>query len=110
MVEDREGISTEPSVTFANSYRICAVKTHELNSTEHDTGAVNAKQRLWVMSITLKAIYKNGAFVPVANSEKLNVREKTEVELTVHDPRVLPATAKNDEEPRAAQQSPPLSA
>lgn len=50
------------------------------------------------MSITLKAIYKDGAFVPVANGEKLNVPEDTEVELTVHDPRVLPATAKNDEE------------
>jgi antitoxin component of MazEF toxin-antitoxin module len=47
------------------------------------------------MSITLKAIYKDGAFVPVANGEKLNVPEDTEVELTVHDPRALPA---NDEE------------
>lgn len=50
------------------------------------------------MSIRLKAIYKDGAFVPVANGEKLNVPEDAEVELTVHDPRVLPATAKNDEE------------
>jgi hypothetical protein len=50
------------------------------------------------MSITLKAIYKDGAFVPVANGEKLNVPEDVEVELTVHDPRILPATARNAEE------------
>jgi hypothetical protein len=50
------------------------------------------------MSITLKAIYKDGAFVPVPNGEKLNVPEDAEVELTVHDSRVLPATAKNEEE------------
>ncbi len=50
------------------------------------------------MSITFKAIYKDGAFVPVANGEKLNVPENTEVELTVHNPCIVPATAKNEEE------------
>jgi hypothetical protein len=50
------------------------------------------------MSMTLKAIYKNGAFVPVASGEKLNVPEDAEVELTVHHPRVLSATAENEEE------------
>jgi endonuclease IV len=50
------------------------------------------------MSITFKAIYKDGAFVPVANGEKLNVPENTEVELTVHNPYIVPATAKNEEE------------
>ncbi len=50
------------------------------------------------MSVRRRAIYKNGAFVPVASADKLNVPENAEVELTVHDPRVLPATAKNDDE------------
>jgi len=49
------------------------------------------------MSITFKAIYKDGTFVPLAN-ENLNVPEDAEVELTVHDPRILPATARNAEE------------
>lgn len=50
------------------------------------------------MSVRLRAIYKDGAFVPIPNSEKLNVSENAEVEITVHDPSVLPATATSDEE------------
>ena len=50
------------------------------------------------MSLRLKAIYKNGAFVPVTNGEKLNVRENAEVEITVHDPYILPPKATSDEE------------
>ncbi|MGA9995087.1 MAG: hypothetical protein WBP93_06725 [Pyrinomonadaceae bacterium] len=50
------------------------------------------------MSVRLKAIYRDGAFVPVANGEKLSVPENTEVEITVHDPYVLPPTATSDEE------------
>jgi hypothetical protein len=50
------------------------------------------------MSVRLKAIYRDGAFVPVANGEKLNVPENAEVEITVHDPYVLPSTAASDEE------------
>lgn len=50
------------------------------------------------MSVKLKAIYKDGAFVPVTNGERLDVPENTEVELTVHDPYVLPAKATTAEE------------
>src|SRR5436305_12676883 len=50
------------------------------------------------MSLRLKAIYRDGAFVPVANGEKLNVPENTEVEITVHNPYVLPPTAASEEE------------
>ena len=50
------------------------------------------------MSVRLRAIYKDGAFVPVPNGEKLDVRENAEVELTVHDPYIVPATAKTAEE------------
>jgi hypothetical protein len=50
------------------------------------------------MSVRMKAIYRDGAFVPVTNGEKLNVPENTEVEITVHDPYVLPPTAASDEE------------
>ncbi len=50
------------------------------------------------MSVRLRAIYKNGAFVPVANGEKLDVRENAEVELTVHDPYIVPAKATTPEE------------
>lgn len=50
------------------------------------------------MSVRLKAIYRDGAFVPVPNGEKLNVPENAEVEITVHDPYVLPPTAASDEE------------
>ena len=50
------------------------------------------------MSVRLKAIYRDGAFVPVPNGERLNVPENTEVEITVHDPYILPPTATSDEE------------
>jgi hypothetical protein len=50
------------------------------------------------MSVRLKAIYRDGAFVPVPNGEKLSVPENTEVEITVHDPYVLPPTAATAEE------------
>ncbi len=50
------------------------------------------------MSLKLKAIYKDGAFVPISNGEKLNVSENAEVEITVHDPYVVSATATSDEE------------
>jgi len=50
------------------------------------------------MSLRLKAIYKDGAFVPISNGEKLNVSENAEVEITVHDPSGLPPTATSDEE------------
>ena len=50
------------------------------------------------MSLKLKAIYRDGAFVPVPNGEKLNVSENAEVEITVHDPYVVPATATTDQE------------
>ncbi len=50
------------------------------------------------MSVRLKAIYRDGTFVPIPNGEKLNVPENAEVELTVHDPRLLPPTATTDEE------------
>jgi hypothetical protein len=36
--------------------------------------------------------------VPIPNGEKLNVSENAEVEITVHDPFVLPPTATSDEE------------
>lgn len=54
------------------------------------------------MSVRLKAIYRDGAFVPVTNGEILNVPENAEVELTVHDPYVLPATATTEEERKLA--------
>jgi hypothetical protein len=50
------------------------------------------------MSLKLKAIYKDGAFVPISNGDKLNVSENAEVEITVHDPNVVSATATSDEE------------
>lgn len=50
------------------------------------------------MSLRLKAIYKHGAFVPISNGEKLNVSENAEVEITVHDPNVLPSRVTSDEE------------
>lgn len=54
------------------------------------------------MSVRLKAIYKDGAFVPITNGEELNVPENTEVELTVHNPYVIPPTAKSEEERQRA--------
>lgn len=50
------------------------------------------------MSLRLKAIYKDGAFMPISNGEKLNVSENAEVEITVHDPYGLPPTATSDEQ------------
>jgi hypothetical protein len=54
------------------------------------------------MSLRLKAIYKDGAFVPIQNGEKLNVSENAEVQKTVHNPYVLPSTATSDEERKRA--------
>lgn len=54
------------------------------------------------MSVRIKAVYRDGAFVPVPNGEKLNVPENAEVEITVHDPYVLPPTATSDEERKRA--------
>lgn len=53
------------------------------------------------MSVRLRAIYKDGAFVPT-NGEKVNVPENTEVELTVHNPYILPPKAKSEEERQRA--------
>lgn len=50
------------------------------------------------MAVRLKAIYRDGAFVPISNGEKLNVSENAEVEITVHDPYVLPPPATSEEE------------
>lgn len=50
------------------------------------------------MSFRLKAIYKDGTFVPISNGEKLNVSENAEVEITVHDPSGLPSTVSSNEE------------
>ena len=50
------------------------------------------------MSVRLKAIYRGGAFVPMSNGDEVNMPENTEVELTVHDPYLLPATATTAEE------------
>ena len=50
------------------------------------------------MSLKLKAIYRDGAFVPIPNGEKVNVSENAEVEITVHDPYGLTPTATSDEE------------
>jgi len=50
------------------------------------------------MSLRLKAIYKDGAFVPISNGDKLNVSENAEVEITVHAPDSGPPTGTSDEE------------
>ena len=50
------------------------------------------------MSLKLKAIYRDGAFVPISNGEKLNVSENAEVEITGHEPNVLPPTATSEKE------------
>jgi hypothetical protein len=50
------------------------------------------------MSVRLRAIYRDGAFVPITNGDELDVPENTEVELIVRNPMVLPATVMNDEE------------
>lgn len=54
------------------------------------------------MSVRLKAVYKDGAFVPVPNGEKLNMPENAEVELIISDPYGLPPTATSDEERKRA--------
>jgi predicted DNA-binding antitoxin AbrB/MazE fold protein len=56
------------------------------------------------MSLRIKAIYKDGAFVPLTNGEKLNVRENAEVELTISNPYVVPPTANTEEERERALQ------
>jgi hypothetical protein len=50
------------------------------------------------MSLRLKAIFKDGAFVPISNGDKLNVSENAEVDITVHEPNVVSATATSDKE------------
>ena len=50
------------------------------------------------MSVRLKAIYRDGAFVPISNGDKLNVSENAEVEITVHDPHILSARETSDEQ------------
>ncbi len=55
------------------------------------------------MSIKLRAIYTGGAFVPVAQGEKLNVPENAEVEITVHNPYLLPPEITDPEERAAVQ-------
>jgi hypothetical protein len=67
------------------------------------------------MSLRLKVIYKVGAFVAVPNGENVNVAENAEVEITVHHPYVVSATATSDEEReralrelRESGQQPPL--
>lgn len=56
------------------------------------------------MSVRLRAIYRNGAFVPVLAGEKLDVPENAEVRLTVEvsqpdrDYYVLPPTATSGED------------
>jgi hypothetical protein len=55
-----------------------------------------------IMSVRLKAIYREGTFVPLTNGERLDVPENAEVELTVHNPYILPATATSDEERQQA--------
>lgn len=50
------------------------------------------------MSVRLKAIYRDGAFVPVPTGEKFSLPENVEVEITVHDPYAVPPTAASPEE------------
>jgi hypothetical protein len=56
------------------------------------------------MSVRLKAIYRDGAFVPLPNGEKLNVSENAEVEITVHNPYIVPSTASDEERERALRE------
>ncbi len=55
------------------------------------------------MTIRLRAIYTGGAFVPVSQEEKLNVPENAEVEITVHNPYLLPPEITDPEERAAGQ-------
>ena len=54
------------------------------------------------MSLRLKAIYRDGTFIPLTNGEKLDVPENAEVELTVHNPYLVPAKATTDQERESA--------
>lgn len=54
------------------------------------------------MSNRLRAIYTGGAFVPVSQ-DKLNVPENAEVEITVHNPYLLPPEIADPEERAALQ-------
>jgi len=47
------------------------------------------------MSQTLKAIYRDGAFIP---QTPCNLPDGAEVELTVHEPHVIPAKVTDPEE------------
>jgi hypothetical protein len=49
------------------------------------------------MSLRLRAIYKEGAFIPIA-SENLEVPENTEVELIVSTAKVTPPTVTGEDE------------
>jgi hypothetical protein len=64
----------------------------------HPMKVLELTNKVKTMSLRLKAIYKDGTFVPISNGEKLNVSENAEVEITVHDPNVMPPTATSDEE------------
>jgi hypothetical protein len=55
------------------------------------------------MSNRLRAVYRGGAFVPVSQNEKLNVPENAEVEITVHNPYLLPPEIADTEERAAVQ-------
>jgi antitoxin component of MazEF toxin-antitoxin module len=50
------------------------------------------------MSNRLRVIYTGGAFVPVSPIENLNVPENAEVEITVHNPYLLPPEITDPEE------------
>ncbi len=56
------------------------------------------------MSHRLRAIYKNGAFVPLSNGEKLNVSENAEVEITVHSSDSSLTAACDQERERALRE------
>ncbi len=55
------------------------------------------------MSNRLRVIYTGGAFVPVVPGEKVNVPENAEVEITVHNPYLLPPEIADPEERAAVQ-------
>lgn len=50
------------------------------------------------MSVRIRAIYKDGAFVPVTTGELSGVRENAEVEITLHDSYTLPPIVTDPEE------------
>jgi hypothetical protein len=55
------------------------------------------------MSTRLRVIYTGGAFVPVVPGEKLNVPENTEMDITIHNPYLLPPEIADPEERAAVQ-------